>query len=98
MSAIPRRKLTEDEIASELESVVGWAVEEGKLVKELSFEKYLDGVDFGVQIARIADDFDHHPDLTIGYCRVKVAVNTHDVGGISPWDFELARRINALRA
>lgn len=98
MSAIPRKKLTEGEISAELRDFEGWAVEEGKLAKEIPFEKYLDGVAFALEVARIAEEMNHHPDLMIGYCRVRVAVNTHDVGGISPWDFELARRIDALKS
>ncbi|GIK33024.1 MAG: 4a-hydroxytetrahydrobiopterin dehydratase [Armatimonadetes bacterium] len=98
MSALPRKKLAEEEISAELRDFEGWAVEDGKLAKEIPFEKYLDGAAFAFEVAKIAEEMDHHPDLMIGYCRVKVAVNTHDVGGISAWDFELARRIDVLRA
>ena len=91
-----RRRLTEEEINSGLEEMDGWLVLDGKIAKEFKFKSYANGVMFASAVGHLADSMDHHPDLTIGYQKVTVAVNTHDVGGISPVDFELARRIEAL--
>ena len=76
----------------------GWAVEGDLLAKTFDFEKYKDGVIFGTAICFVADKLDHHPDVTISYGKVKVSVNTHSVGGLSPYDFELARQIERLAA
>ena len=92
------RLLSEDEVKDGLKSVPGWAVESGLLTRTFEFKTYKDGVVFATAVAYIADKLDHHPDITLGYAKVKVAVNTHSVGGISPYDFELARRIAALDA
>lgn len=91
-----RRKLDEAEITAALGQAEGWEVRDGKVAKTFTFKSYASGVVFACGVAHLADGMDHHPDLTIGYQRVDVAVNTHDVGGISPLDFELARRIDAI--
>ncbi len=86
-----RRRLDESEIAIRLESALGWRVIDGKLSKAYEFGDYASGVLFASSVAYQADRMDHHPDIAIGYRKVSLAVNTHDVGGISPFDFELAR-------
>lgn len=96
MAEFARVKLGDAEIAKRLESAIGWAVLNGQLSREFTFKTYKDGVVFAGAVAWLADQLNHHPDLTIGYAKVRVAVNTHDVGGLSPYDFELARRIEAL--
>jgi 4a-hydroxytetrahydrobiopterin dehydratase len=53
---------------------------------------------FATTVGFVADQLDHHPDLHIAFGRVTVSVNTHSIDGLSPFDFELARRIEALIA
>ncbi|MBS1716758.1 MAG: 4a-hydroxytetrahydrobiopterin dehydratase [Armatimonadetes bacterium] len=89
------RRFTEPEIEEALKSAKGWDIRNGMLTKTFPHEKYLDGVAFVKTVAHIADKLNHHPDIIYTYPHVKVAVNTHDVGGISPYDFELARLIDA---
>ncbi len=91
-----RSLLSSDQLAASLSSAPGWTVVDGKLSRTYAFPSYMEGVEFAVGLANVADHMDHHPDLTIGYCRVTVAVNTHDAGGITGVDFELARRIDAI--
>jgi 4a-hydroxytetrahydrobiopterin dehydratase len=90
------RKLSEAEIAAGLQEINGWEVENGQVCKQYGFDNYLDGIAFASAVGYVAEKLDHHPDITIGWRKVKVAVNTHSVDGISPYDFELARRIEAL--
>lgn len=92
-----RRKLSDIEVASELHRQPGWQLENGQITKTFEFESYLAGVVFLCAVAHLAEAMDHHPDLALGYRKLRIAVNTHDVGGISPLDFELARGIEALR-
>lgn len=91
------RLLTERELAEGLATLSGWAVEEGKIVKRFAFKTYKDGLVFAVAVGYTADQLDHHPDLEVGYAKVRVAVDTHSVGGLSPLDLELARRIEELK-
>lgn len=89
-------RLTEEEISSGLERTPGWSVEDGMLARTFAFPDYLAGVDFASNVGRIAEELDHHPDIHIGWRKVRIAVNTHAVEGISTYDFELARRVDLL--
>lgn len=91
------RQLSGDEITEGLKSLNGWDVEGEKLAKSYEFESYLAGVDFACKVANMAEQMDHHPDIEIGYKKVRLSVNTHSVGGLSPYDLELARRVDELR-
>ena len=91
-----RRKLDQSEIDSALAGLNGWSLDGGQIKKEYTFETYKSGLVFAVAVGHLADRMDHHPDLFIGYQKVKVGLNTHDVGGISAWDFELAKQIESL--
>lgn len=90
------RKLSDFEVTEYLREYEGWSLENGQMTKTFSFENYLDGPAFAVKVGRIAEDLNHHPDILITWCKVKVSVNTHDVQGISPYDFELARLVDLI--
>jgi 4a-hydroxytetrahydrobiopterin dehydratase len=91
-----RRKLEQNEIETNLSNLAGWSLENGQIVKTYTFDTYKAGLVFAVAAGHFADRMDHHPDLFIGYQKVKVGLNTHDLGGISTWDFELAKQIESL--
>jgi 4a-hydroxytetrahydrobiopterin dehydratase len=96
MAELQYVKLSDEEVSDRLGGVDGWAVENGQLAKTFAFANYLAGMDFASNIGRTAEELNHHPDILVTWCKVRVAVNTHDVGGISPYDFELARRVDEL--
>ena len=89
-------KLSSEQIAAEAVTVPGWRVGVA-LVRDYQFESYKDGLVFAVAVGQIADALNHHPDLLIGYQKVTVSMVTHDAGGgLTAYDFELARRIDRL--
>lgn len=90
------RLLSDSEVEQGLAELSGWARDEGRIAKTYTFETYKDGVVFASAVGFLADRLNHHPDILIGYGKVRVSVNTHDVGGLSPYDLELARRIERL--
>jgi 4a-hydroxytetrahydrobiopterin dehydratase len=97
MTPLTYDKLSLDSIASQLESAPGWTVEGGALTRSFEFKTYASCLVFGVAVGHCADHLNHHPDLMIGYKKVVVSMVTHDAGGgLTAYDFELARRINAL--
>lgn len=96
MATTEVRKLTEDEISDGLKNLDGWNIENGMIVKEFKFESYEQGLVFATTVGFVANQTDHHPDLQIGYQKVKVLINTHSVDGISILDFRLAEKINSL--
>jgi 4a-hydroxytetrahydrobiopterin dehydratase len=88
-------KLTDAEAAALLQQLPGWAVEGGLLAKTFPFANYHETMAFVNAVAWIAHREDHHPDMTVGYNRCRVAWSTHSVGGLSENDFICAARIEA---
>ncbi|MCY3887345.1 MAG: 4a-hydroxytetrahydrobiopterin dehydratase [Chloroflexi bacterium] len=91
-----RRKLTDAEIEQYLAQAPGWSVADGKLRRAFQFGSFVEAFGFMSSVALAAEKMDHHPEWFNVYNRVVIDLNTHDVGGISPLDFELAARINGL--
>ena len=90
------KKLTNSEIQAHLEGVAGWSVEDGKLHKEFQFESFVEAFGFMTSLALIAESMYHHPEWFNVYNRVTIDLMTHDVGGISGLDFQLAKKADAL--
>ncbi len=90
------RQLSGDEITEGLKELKDWDVEGEKLTKSYEFASYKEGITFACEVAGLADEMDHHPELEIGYKKVRISMNTHSVGGLSPYDLALARRVDAL--
>ncbi len=89
-------KLTDAEISAQLEGISGWTVENEKLHKEFQFDSFVEAFGFMASVALIAESMNHHPEWFNVYNRVTVDLATHDAGGISALDFELAKKIDAL--
>ncbi len=93
-----RKKLTDTEIASSLQALSGWTIENGKLHKEFRFKNFSEAFGFMARVALIAETMNHHPEWFNVYNKVVMDLTTHDVGGISNLDFEFARRVEKLIA
>jgi 4a-hydroxytetrahydrobiopterin dehydratase len=91
-----RTKLSDAELTKALDSLPGWSREGGAIVKTYKFGKFADGIAFVGLVAREADAMDHHPDIDIRYTKIRVALSTHDAGGITGMDTKLAGKIEAL--
>ena len=89
-------KLTNPEISTQLKEISGWTVENEKLHREFQFNSFVEAFGFMVRVALIAESMNHHPEWFNVYNRVTVDLATHDAGGISALDFELAKKIDAL--
>ena len=89
-------KLTDAEINAQLEELSGWTVENEKLHKEFQFNSFVEAFGFMASVALSAESMNHHPEWFNVYNRVTVDLATHDAGGISALDFELAKKIDAL--
>ena len=88
-----RRKLEESEIASELARLSGWSIESGKLHKAFQFASFIEAFGFMTKTAITAEAMNHHPEWSNVYNKVVVDLTTHDLGGISTYDFELATKM-----
>lgn len=96
MAELSYEKLTEAELASALAGLPGWSVEGGMLSRSFEFGSYAAGLVFAVAVGHEAERLNHHPDLVVGYQRVVVSLVTHDAGGLTSYDVELARRVSVL--
>ena len=73
-----------------------WTIENEHLRREFVFEDFAQAFDFMAKIALLAEEMDHHPNWENVFNRVSIALITHDLGGLSSLDFELAHKINAV--
>jgi 4a-hydroxytetrahydrobiopterin dehydratase len=93
MAAVP---LTQAEIDQLPQQLPGWSLVDGKLHRELVFADFNEAFGFMSRVALIAEAMGHHPEWRNVWNRVVVDLTTHDTGGLSNLDRQLAQRINAL--
>lgn len=93
-----RAKLTDAAIATELATTQGWARTGDTLTREFAFKDFVTAFGFMASAALVAERMNHHPDWSNVYRTVKVALSTHDAGGLTALDFELARAMSGLAA
>jgi 4a-hydroxytetrahydrobiopterin dehydratase len=91
------KALSTEEVQTRLRSLEGWTLTEGKLHKEFRFANFVEAFGFMSQVALFAEKMDHHPEWSNVYNRVDVDLTTHDAGGVTELDFELAGHMNGAR-
>jgi 4a-hydroxytetrahydrobiopterin dehydratase len=89
-------KLSDAEITAGLSALPGWAREGDEIVKTFDCGTFPGAVAFVVRIGFYAEKADHHPDLDVRWKRVRVALTTHDAGGLTAKDLDLAREIEGI--
>ncbi len=90
--------LSSDEIERRLSEHPEWKLGQGCIERSLLFGDFVEAFGFMTSVALVAEQANHHPDWTNVYNRVAIRLSTHDVGGISDRDFELASRIDVIAA
>ncbi|HEX4155173.1 MAG TPA: 4a-hydroxytetrahydrobiopterin dehydratase [Acidobacteriaceae bacterium] len=90
------QKLSDSEIQQALSGLGGWSLEGGELVQQRTFADFVAALHFVNHVADLAEQAGHHPDIDIRYNRVRLALVTHDAGGITANDAAMARKINDL--
>jgi 4a-hydroxytetrahydrobiopterin dehydratase len=75
-----------------------WELLGGKLVKVVECASFPGAIEFVTEVGRLAEAANHHPDIDIRYRSVTLALTTHDSGGITRRDLDLARQIDGVRA
>ncbi|MWV40799.1 MULTISPECIES: 4a-hydroxytetrahydrobiopterin dehydratase [Natrialba] len=87
--------LSEDEIDEQLPD--GWSREGDEIVRTYEFDDYLRGVNFAQMVGEIAEAQFHHPELIIRYKEVEIRLTSHEEGGITDDDIEMAELIETER-
>jgi 4a-hydroxytetrahydrobiopterin dehydratase len=82
--------LSADETRSRLDKLPNWKIEEGMLVKTFQFKDFRSALHFVNRLGELAEIAGHHPDIDIRYNRVRLSLTTHDAGGLTEKDFDLA--------
>lgn len=93
--AIPH-KMTEAEIHQALTETAGWEYSDNSIRRQFQFDDFVAAFGFMSRVALVAEKLGHHPEWFNVYNRVNVALSTHDAGGVTSLDFDLARRMNDL--
>jgi 4a-hydroxytetrahydrobiopterin dehydratase len=91
--------LTPDEVAVLLANVDGWelSADSQSISRSWTVKNFMAGIEFFNRVAALAEEEGHHPDLHLeGYRKVRIALSTHAIGGLSENDFILAAKINQL--
>ena len=87
--------LTDDEIVTRLLALPGWTREANSIRREYAFEGFADALGFASRVAVIAAERDHHPDILLQYAKVTLTSSSHDAGGLTARDFDLAKAVDA---
>ena len=90
--------LNETERADALDGLPEWDYDEARdaIARQLVFADFVEAFGFMTQVALIAERMNHHPEWTNVWNRVDILLTTHDAGGLSPRDIEMAEAIDAI--
>jgi 4a-hydroxytetrahydrobiopterin dehydratase len=89
-------KLSDEQIKKELVSLSGWSIVNGKLHKDFVFTDFIEAFGFMSKASMHIEKMNHHPEWFNVYNKLKVDLVTHDAGGITQNDINLARILNSL--
>lgn len=92
-----RKKLTSDEVEKALTGLNGWATDNEKLKKRFEFTNFAESLAFVNKAGELAEAADHHPDIKLGWGYAEFEITTHDRGGITDFDIDLAKKIDAIK-
>ncbi len=88
--------LSAEEIQKKLTTVPEWKLVRGEIVREVALKDFVEAMGFVNQVAAKAEAAGHHPDIDIRYNRVRLALISHDAGGLTEKDFRLAGEIETV--
>ena len=90
--------LSPEDVQVQLAKLPAWKIVSGELTRTFQFPDFRAALAFVDRVGELAEQAGHHPDIDIRYNRVRLALVTHDAGGLTPKDFDLAARANNLAA
>lgn len=83
-------------VQEKLKEVQGWNLAGKEIVREFSFADFVEALRFVNAVGERAEAAGHHPDIDIRYNKVKLALTSHDSGGLTERDFHLAKVVDAI--
>jgi 4a-hydroxytetrahydrobiopterin dehydratase len=91
-------KLAPERIDERLASLPDWSLTGDAMQRTFSFDNFVQAIAFVNKVAELAEKHQHHPDILVRYKKVTLTLSTHDAGGLTDKDFELARELDKLLA
>ncbi|MCD9186168.1 MAG: 4a-hydroxytetrahydrobiopterin dehydratase [Pyrinomonadaceae bacterium] len=91
-----RKKLDTKEISTALAGIEDWKAENDILSKRFEFKNFAEALEFVNKVGEIAERHDHHPDIHFGWGYAEINLTTHDRGGITDFDFAVAKEIGKI--
>jgi 4a-hydroxytetrahydrobiopterin dehydratase len=91
-----RKILDPDELTASVADLKGWSTDGTWLKRRYDFKNFAESLAFVNRVGDLAENADHHPDITFGWGYAEFALTTHDRGGVTDVDIALARKIDAI--
>ena len=90
--------LSSQKVASLTKEMPQWDINEKKMKIELQFNNFIEAFGFMTKVALLAESLNHHPEWKNVYAKVEIELTTHDLGGLSNLDNQMAKAINEMVA
>lgn len=91
-----RTLLPEEEIRKRLAEVRGWSRDGNAITRTWKFKDFPEALAFINRVGELAESMNHHPDIHNSWATVQLSLTTHDRGGLTNLDFDLAKKIDGL--
>jgi len=88
--------LSQSEAETRLRSIPAWKIEGGELTRTFAHKDFRDALGFVNRVGQLAEAAGHHPDIDIRYNKVRLGLVTHDAGGLTTKDFDMAAAVDKL--
>jgi 4a-hydroxytetrahydrobiopterin dehydratase len=88
--------LSDEQVRAKLADLPGWRTEGTAIVKEFAFDDFMGSIAYVNRLAEVAEEANHHPDLSLSWNRVIVQWSSHEKGGVTDLDLEMAARSDTL--
>ena len=88
--------LSNAEIQNDLRDLDGWKYVDGSIKKTFSFDTYMDSISFINLLAKKAEIEKHHPDMYVGWCKIKIIFTSHDQGGVTSACINMAKQADSI--
>jgi len=93
---VKREKLNAEDIKQRLSELDGWSADGDAIKRRREFANFAESLAFVNKVGALAEAADHHPDMKFGWGYAEIALTTHDRGGVTDVDIDLARKIDAI--
>jgi 4a-hydroxytetrahydrobiopterin dehydratase len=88
--------LSGKEVTDRMSEIPQWSLADNELQREFRFKDFRKAMEFVDAVAGVANEQDHHPDISISYNKVRLTLTTHKINGLSLNDFIVAAKIDLL--